>query len=115
MIYRCAPFVYGTWKNPEVLRIVSKVAGIDLVPAMDLDISHINLSSKSSETLGEEALSAHRDDGDDDRNAILGWHTDSYPFVCVVMLSDCSQMVGGETALRTGTGKIMKVRGPQMV
>jgi hypothetical protein len=30
------------------------------------------------------------------------------------MLSDASQMKGGETALRTGTGDIMKVRGPQM-
>lgn len=82
---------------------------------MDLDISHINLSSKTSEAVDEEAPSAHCDDEDDDRDAILGWHTDSYPFVCVVMLSDCSQMIGGETALRTGTGKIMKVRGPHMV
>jgi hypothetical protein len=27
-------------------------------------------------------------------------HYDSYPFVCVVMLSDVSQMIGGETALQ---------------
>jgi hypothetical protein len=33
----------------------------------------------------------------------------------VLMLSDCTNMVGGETALRTGTGDIIKVRGPQMV
>lgn len=112
---RCAPFVYDTWKNSEVLRIVSEIAGIELVPAMDLDISHINLCSKISETAEEETLSAHRNDEDDDKGALVGWHTDSYPFVCVVMLSDCSQMIGGETALRTGTGTIMKVRGPQMV
>jgi hypothetical protein len=31
------------------------------------------------------------------------------------MLSDCTNMIGGETALRTGTGEIMKVRGPAMV
>jgi hypothetical protein len=31
------------------------------------------------------------------------------------MLSDCTGMVGGETALRTGTGEIMKIRGPAMV
>lgn len=30
------------------------------------------------------------------------------------MLSDCESMIGGETALRTGTGEIVKVRGPQM-
>ncbi|KAI4198614.1 MAG: hypothetical protein LQ350_005205 [Teloschistes chrysophthalmus] len=42
------------------------------------------------------------------------WHTDAYPFVCVTMLSDCTNMIGGETALRTGTGGIIKVRGPEM-
>lgn len=116
MTCRCAPFVYDTWKNPEVLRIISDIAGIDLIPAMDLDISHINLSSRSSENVDEAALSADgNDDQDDDMDALVGWHTDSYPFVCVVMLSDCSRMIGGETALRTGTGRIMKVRGPQMV
>lgn len=31
------------------------------------------------------------------------------------MLSDCTGMIGGETALRTGTGEVMKVRGPAMV
>ena len=31
------------------------------------------------------------------------------------MLSDCTEMLGGETALRTGTGEIMRVRGPQQV
>jgi hypothetical protein len=30
------------------------------------------------------------------------------------MLSDCSQMVGGETAVRTGSGEIIKTRGPRM-
>ncbi|KAF5856487.1 hypothetical protein ETB97_007289 [Aspergillus alliaceus] len=30
------------------------------------------------------------------------------------MLSDCSGMTGGETALKTATGEIMKVRGPAM-
>lgn len=28
------------------------------------------------------------------------------------MLSDCKEMVGGETALRTGSGEVLKVRGP---
>lgn len=31
------------------------------------------------------------------------------------MLSDCTKMVGGETALRTADGGIVKVRGPEMV
>lgn len=112
--YRCAPFVYEAWHNPDVLRLISAIAGIELVPAMDLDIAHINLSAQSQDTMEEEPVDCECSE-DDDKNALVGWHKDSYPFVCVVMLSDCSQMIGGETALRTGTGEIMKVRGPEMV
>lgn len=42
----------------------------------------------------------------------LRWHYDSVPFVCVTMLSDCTKMVGGDTAIRTGNGAVMKVRAP---
>ncbi|KAJ8130589.1 hypothetical protein O1611_g3038 [Lasiodiplodia mahajangana] len=120
-----APFVYDVWKNPETLAIVSKIAGIDLVPEMDLEIAHINISVKSEDEKREELEAVaeranyEADEGiggcpwEDDK-PIVGWHTDSYPFVCVTMLSDCTDMVGGETALRTGNGDIMKVRGPQM-
>ncbi|KAI1178720.1 hypothetical protein F4777DRAFT_575660 [Nemania sp. FL0916] len=120
-----APFVYDVWKNPETLAIVSKIAGIDLVPEMDLEIAHVNISMKSEETKKEELEAVaekanyEADEGiggcpwEDDK-PIVDWHTDSYPFVCVTMLSDCANMVGGETALRTGNGDIMKVRGPQM-
>lgn len=31
------------------------------------------------------------------------------------MLSDCTDMIGGETALRQGNGEIIKVRGPGQV
>lgn len=117
--------MYDTWKNPETLAIISKIAGIDLVTEMDFEIGHINISVKS-EKQKEEELQAYaektqteEDEGiagcpwEDDR-PIVDWHTDSYPFVCVTMLSDCSTMIGGETALRTGTGDVLKVRGPQM-
>ncbi|KAI0515279.1 hypothetical protein F5B22DRAFT_195564 [Xylaria bambusicola] len=120
-----APFVYDVWKNPETLAIVSKIAGIDLIPEMDLEIAHINISVKTEEEKREELEAVaeranyEADEGiagcpwEDDK-PIVGWHTDSYPFVCVTMLSDCTDMIGGETALRTGNGDIMKVRGPQM-
>ncbi|KAI1356296.1 hypothetical protein F5Y01DRAFT_323766 [Xylaria sp. FL0043] len=120
-----APFVYNVWKSPETLAIVSKIAGIDLVPEMDLEIAHINISVKSEEEKREELEAVaeranyEADEGiggcpwEDDK-PIVGWHTDSYPFVCVTMLSDCTDMIGGETALRTGNGDIMKLRGPQM-
>lgn len=124
---RYAPFVYDTWKNSETLAIVSKIAGIDLVPEMDFEIAHVNLSMKSEEQkqaeLAASSLERKLTEADEgiagcpweDDKPIVDWHTDSYPFVCVTMLSDCTDMIGGETALKTGDGDIMKVRGPQMV
>ncbi|GAA5913566.1 hypothetical protein JCM5296_001426 [Sporobolomyces johnsonii] len=44
----------------------------------------------------------------------IAFHHDSYPFVAVVMLSDCQNMVGGETAIKTGDGRIVKARGPSI-
>ncbi|EOD48022.1 hypothetical protein UCRNP2_5239 [Neofusicoccum parvum UCRNP2] len=121
-----APFTYDAWTNPETLAIISKVAGVDLVPVMDLEIAHINFSVKSEKETKEELAIINKqkrfyadDEGiggcpwEDDK-PVVGWHTDSYPFVCVLMLSDCTNMVGGETALRTGHGDVMKVRGPTM-
>ena len=109
-----------------ILDIVSKVAGIDLVPEMDFEIAHINLSSMSEAQKVEELAAlrdrqlTEEDEGisgcpwEDDK-PIVDWHTDSYPFVCVTMLSDTTGMIGGETALRTGDGQMFKVRGPQQV
>lgn len=120
-----APFVYDSWKNPEVLAIISNIAGVDLVTAMDFEIAHVNISMKSEKQKVEELEAfidkrlTEADEGiagcpwEDDK-PIVDWHTDGYPFVCVTMLSDCTDMVGGETALRTGSGDILKVRGPQM-
>ncbi|KAL2867946.1 uncharacterized protein BJX67DRAFT_387559 [Aspergillus lucknowensis] len=121
----CAPFVYDAWKNPETLGIISKIAGIDLVPAMDFEIGHINLAVYSEEEKNkalnemiDKAARATRERGSscplEDNDPIVDWHTDSYPFVCVTMLSDCTGMIGGETALRRGDGQVIKVRGPQM-
>jgi hypothetical protein len=124
---RYAPFSYDAWNSPDTLAIISKIAGVDLVPQCDYEIGHINFSVKSDEqtrqeldTINDQKRFFDDDEGiagcpwEDDK-PVVGWHTDSYPFVCVLMLSDCTNMVGGETALRTGTGDIIKVRGPQMV
>lgn len=106
-----ASFVHEAWRHPKTLAIISKIAGIDLVPCMDYEIGHVNVSVQGRNPEPTEAGSA----AEADDNPIVDWHTDSYPFVCVLMLSDASSMVGGETALRTGDGEIIKVRGPQMV
>lgn len=86
---------------------MSKIAGVELVPVMDYEIGHINISVPGSKNnIFNDA---------DDEEAVVGWHRDSYPFVCVLMMSDTTGMVGGETALKTGTGAIKKVRGPTRV
>lgn len=84
---------------------MSHIAGVELVPTLECDIGHINVSVDMDEKPKE---------GEDNTSAFR-WHFDSVPFVSVTMLSDCSGMVGGETAIKTGFGDIVKVRGPTMV
>ena len=113
-----APFTYQAWTSPEVLAVVSKIAGLQLVPCMDYEIGHINLSSpvsaKQDVQANQESASGSLADSQEEAKPIVDWHTDSYPFVVVTMLSDCTDMVGGETVLRKGDGGTLKVRGPQM-
>lgn len=120
-----APFTYAAWTHPKTVAIVSQLAGIDLIPWSDYEIAHINLSAvKTDEEVQAELKafdsrksSVHSDEGIDvtsseEDKPIVGWHTDSYPFVCVLMMSDCTNMVGGETAIRTAGGEVIRVRGP---
>lgn len=79
---------------------------------MDVEIAQINISVGDSTGKGPAPTES---DPLGDGLSSVAWHYDSYPFVCVVMLSDCSDMVGGETALKTATGEIKKIRGPAMV
>jgi len=96
-----------------------------LVPSCDYEIAHINLSATKTEEQANAELNAlhvrksliHSDEGIDvgssaDDKPIVGWHTDSYPFVCVLMMTDCTKMVGGETALRTAEEDVIRVRSP---
>lgn len=110
---RRAPFTYAAWKSPGLVAAISEVAGTELVPSIDWEIATINISINDGSTpiLPDGQL---KDDPLADGSAVA-WHYDSFPFVCVVMLSDCSEMVGGETAIKTPSGEIMKVRGPTMV
>lgn len=110
IMYRRAPFTCDAWNSPEVLSKISDVAGIELIPAMDYEIAAINIS------LPKQPVDIIDDNKTNDEDLpAFAWHRDSYPFVCVTMLSDCTGMVGGETALKTASGEIMKVRGPAMV
>ncbi|KAK2616746.1 hypothetical protein QQS21_000358 [Conoideocrella luteorostrata] len=100
-----ASFTYDAWYSPEVLDKISQVAGIELVPAFDFEVANINISINDQNadvvTYG-------------DHTSEVAWHYDSFPFVCVTMVSDCSGMIGGETAIKLPNGDVRKARGPAM-
>jgi hypothetical protein len=100
IFHRYAKFCYDAWRNPKTLEAISQVVGVDLTLVMDYEVSHVNVHLK--------------DDGKDDQDSkpIVEWHKDSYPFVCVVMLSKTSSMVGGILELKGRNGDIIKI--PQM-
>ncbi|KAJ6157259.1 hypothetical protein N7497_006144 [Penicillium chrysogenum] len=104
-----APFIYDAWNCPELLTKLSQVAGVDLAIALDWETANINISVSDDPM---EVLKTGQHKSDD--APAFAWHYDSYPFVCVTMLSDCTGMTGGETAIKTPTGEIMKIRGPAM-
>lgn len=110
-LHRHAKFVAEAWKSRQTLEIVSRIAGIDLVPVIDYEIGHINISIPGTIKKDKDGVIITEEDD----QAVVDWHRDSYPFVCVLMMSDTTGMVGGETALKTGTGSVMKVRGPTKV
>ncbi|KAH7376946.1 hypothetical protein B0T11DRAFT_347245 [Plectosphaerella cucumerina] len=113
MNHERAPFTYDAWNSPELLAKLSSVAGIDVVPHIDFEIANINITwDGQTKTVVSNPGSTQEPNGSPE--SAVAWHFDSMPFVCVVMLSDCADMVGGETALKLPNGEIKKVRGPSM-
>lgn len=118
------PFIHDAWTHPKTMELISRMAGVELEIVMDQEIAHVNISMKSEEQAAEERIQQARtrafsgsSDGED-IPAVVGWHKDSYPFVCVLMVSDTSMMIGGETCLRKGkkngdaTAEVIPVSGP---
>lgn len=133
MAPRYASFIHEFWHSPEVLKIISENAGVDLIPAMDYEIGHANVqlgpgglqavrnTPVEPPTATEEAIAEFEKEKPsvravtDQTKPIIEWHRDSHPFVCVVMLSDARHMVGGETELKKADESTLKVKAPQMV
>jgi hypothetical protein len=133
MAPRYAPFIHKFWHSPEVLKIISDIAGVELVPALDYEIAHTNVQLGPGGVEGVKTTPVQppiaTEDGirefeeakakdaivTDQAKPIIEWHRDSHPFVCVVMLSDARFMAGGETELMKGDGSTLKVKAPQMV
>lgn len=109
-------FIHDAWTHPATMELVSKMAGVDLEIVIDFEIAHANISMKAPEEadaevakheakverMSERKESTSSTRSGDDIRAVVGWHHDSYPFVCVLMLSDTTNMIGGETSLRMG-------------
>lgn len=133
MAPRYASFIHEFWHSSEVLKIISDNAGVDLIPAMDYEISHTNVqlgpggldavrkTPLEPPAATKDAISDFEKDKPqtravtDQTKPIIEWHRDSHPFVCVVMLSDARHMVRGETELKKADGSTLKVKAPQMV
>lgn len=132
MAPRYAPFIHQFWNSPELLKIVSDIAGVELVPVMDYETSHANVQVGPEGMDGvratpveppaatEEAIRQFKKNKPatrdvDENNVVVEWHKDSHPWVCVVMLSDARNMVGGETEIMKGDGTTIKAKAPQMV
>ncbi|KAJ5151123.1 uncharacterized protein N7482_010375 [Penicillium canariense] len=125
---RYSKFVRDFWTHPVTLRIVSEAAGIPLEIIMPTEIGHTNIQVKGSTisemknnlttepTLERVILSPEDREYDPlkDASAIIPWHYDSYPYVCVLMLSETDGMIGGETYIKRGDGTAQKVEGPQI-
>jgi len=103
-------FVHDAWTHPKTIELISTMAGVELEVIMDYEIAQVNIGVTPKEVAENQKNAV---EAADDMPAIIGWHYDSYPFVCVLMLSDTSAMIGGETYLRMGDSKLACVLGPQ--
>ncbi|OJJ67075.1 hypothetical protein ASPBRDRAFT_200245 [Aspergillus brasiliensis CBS 101740] len=121
-------FIKDFWIHPETMKIVSEACGVPLDVIMPTEIGHTNIQVEGT-TISEMCsnlkvepsvekvdLSPEERSYDPlkDKSSIIPWHYDSYPYVCVLMLSETEGMVGGETYIRKGDGEAQKIEGPQI-
>ncbi|ODV62061.1 uncharacterized protein ASCRUDRAFT_33351 [Ascoidea rubescens DSM 1968] len=116
------PFTYEAWKHPKSIEAVSSMAGVPLKIVMDYEVAHTNVAMKNPDDAEQETIAHNRElinkgeffGKEQMIPSIVGWHYDSYPFVAVLMLSDTKKMIGGETIIKLGNGKVVSVEGPQL-
>ncbi|KAF5536419.1 hypothetical protein FNAPI_11761 [Fusarium napiforme] len=123
-----ASFIKQAWYHPATQAAIDQAFGTGLKPLeRHCDIGYVNVQLGEGGKAGvynyneipakplpptEAATSIPKSQWDD--VAIDAWHKDQVPVVCVVMLSDISNMEGGETAIRTGAGNLIKARGANL-
>ncbi|CCH41205.1 hypothetical protein BN7_742 [Wickerhamomyces ciferrii] len=107
-----AHFTHEAWTHPKTMEIINKMAGVELLHMFDYEIASANVSIRSEATKLIDQTPIDYDDPDK-IPGIVSWHFDSPQFVCVLMMSDTTKMVGGETSLIKGDGKVAKVANPK--
>ncbi|KAL6364136.1 hypothetical protein LRP88_02052 [Fusarium phalaenopsidis] len=119
---KTAKFTLQAWQHPATQAAVEKAAGFGLrllKREADLGLVNIQLGPEGlagvynlTETPATPLLPREIQKSSYDDIPIDSWHKDQVPVVCVVMLSDTRGMEGGETAVRTGNGSVVKVKSP---
>lgn len=110
------------WYHPTVTACISEAFGLPLkILGRKGEVGYVNVQLSPEGRAGVYKLgevpslplssASFLPESQDDASMIDSWHKDSTQIVVVVMLSDCSTMAGGETAIRTGTGEVLKARG----
>jgi len=120
-------FINDFWTHPATLQLVSDAAGIPLSIVMRTEIGHTNIQTSGStmdemiaelnvEPDGTKITLTEEEMAYDPLNSksIIPWHYDSYPYVCVIMLSETESMLGGETYIKGGDGIPAKVESPAL-
>jgi len=116
--YRCPPFapcvvrglahksafINDLWSSSAMREVVSKAVGAALEPhPMLYERGHINVQNNQPKLEADE----------EDQDPVFGWHTDSQPYVCIVMLSDPPpSALGGETYVKKASGEVVKLTFP---
>ncbi|KAF4343967.1 hypothetical protein FBEOM_2074 [Fusarium beomiforme] len=119
---KTAKFTLQAWQHPATQAAIDRAAGFGLrLLRREADLGLVNIQLgpeglpgvyKLTETPSAPLSPQQMQKSSYDDIPIDSWHKDQVPVVCVVMLSDTSGMEGGETAIRTGDGSIVKVKSP---
>ncbi|EXJ67946.1 uncharacterized protein A1O5_08560 [Cladophialophora psammophila CBS 110553] len=119
---KTAKFMLQAWQHPATQAAINRAAGFPLRRLYKTgDIGMVNIQLGPDGLAGVYKLTeiplppqspSELKKSEYDNVPIDSWHKDQVPVVCVVMLSDTSAMQGGETAIRTGDGSIVKVKSP---
>lgn len=112
------------WNHPAVTDCISKAFGLPLkILGRKGEVGHVNVQLgpegvqgvyKLGEVPSPALSSSTLPSSKYDEVMTDSWHRDSTQVVCVVMLSDTETMIGGETAIKSGDGNILKARGAKM-